>query len=102
MNINVPIIASSEVTLMWEPPNEADRNGIIIGYLVSVTDVSTGSTFTRNATNTSLVLSNLKPFTQYDCLIAARTEVGLGPFSMTVSFSTEQAGNYSKPSIKKL
>jgi len=88
----VPIVDSSEVTLRWEPPNEADRNGIIVGYLVNVTDIGTGSTFSWNATTTSLALSSLKPFTHYAYLVAARTEVGLGPFSMTISFSTDQAG----------
>ena len=91
--VSASIISSDKVMLRWEAPNEPDRNGIIISYLVNITLINAGLSFTRNFTNTSLTLNNLRPFTSYICHVAARTEVGLGPFSTSISFLTDQAGN---------
>lgn len=78
--------------MRWEAPNMADQNGIITGYLVNFTVVSTGQSFTRSSTNTSLTLDGLLPFTTYTCYVAAMTQVGPGPFSMPTSFLTNQTG----------
>lgn len=91
-DVNVSVVSFEEVVISWEAPNEADHNGVITGYLVNVTVVSTGQSFTRTSTNTSLILNGLQPFTSYVCRVAARTQVGLGPFSTLISFLTDETG----------
>lgn len=91
--VNVSVISFEEVVIRWEAPESADQNGVIIDYLVNITIVSTGQSFARTTTTTSLSLNGLQPFTSYVCQVAARTQVGLGPFSTFVSFLTDETGN---------
>lgn len=86
------VVSFEEVIITWEAPNEADQNGIITSYLINVTLVSTSQSFTRTSTNTTLRLNGLQAFTSYTCWVAARTQVGLGPFNMPISFLTEETG----------
>ena len=90
--VNVTIVSFEEVTIEWQAPNQADQNGIITGYLVNITLVSTGMSFTRSSTSTSLTLNGLQPFTSYTCHVAAQTQVGPGPFSMPITFLTDETG----------
>ena len=77
-----------------------DRNGIITGYAVNVTVTRTGQSAQQqllvsssSGTGTeSLLLTNLQPFTTYACRVAARTSVGVGPYSIATSFITLEAG----------
>jgi hypothetical protein len=88
----VSTVSSGSASVTWEAPGEADRNGIITSYLVNVTLVATSQSFTINTTGTALNLTSLQSFTSYTCRVAARTRVGLGPFSVPVSFLTEETG----------
>ena len=36
-NVAIDVLSSSSVILKWEPPELADRNGIIIKYYINVT-----------------------------------------------------------------
>ena len=91
-DLSVSVVSFEEVTISWAAPNETDRNGVITGYLINITLISTGQSFTRNSTNTTHVLNGLQPFTSYTCSVAAMTRVGLGPFSMPISFLTYETG----------
>ena len=70
----------------------SDQNGVIIGYVVNVTVIATGEMFQLTTTSTNLALDSLQPFTTYMCRIAVRTAVGIGPYSIAVVATTEQAG----------
>ena len=69
-----------------------DQNGVIIGYVVNVTVMGTGEMFQFSTLSTNLTLDSLRPFTTYVCRIAARTLIGIGPYSIAVVATTEQAG----------
>ena len=68
------------------------QNGIITGYLINVTVVGTGETFQVSSTTTNLVIHSLRPFTTYVCVIAAETSAGTGPFSISLTVQTNEAG----------
>ena len=92
LNIEANIIDSYFISLRWEPPLPGDRNGRIVSYLINVTAVETGETFEVNTTYTTLSLSLLSPFTTYEFMVAASTEVGPGPFSQAISVLTPEDG----------
>ena len=77
--------------LSWSPPLPEEQNGVIINYVINITDTDTGDAFQRFTSNNTLTISsNLKPYTTYICGIAAETSVGLGPFSPDISFTTHE------------
>ena len=47
--------------------------------------------FETSATN--YTVNNVKPFTEYHCMVAAATSVGLGPFSAVLSATTPEDGS---------
>lgn len=77
---------------MWQAPDLADQNGIIIGYAINVTQVGSGQSYQVTSNTNTLYLDSLLPFTTYTCRIAAMTSVGVGPYSIAVSFLTDEAG----------
>lgn len=85
------------VFLTWDPPPPEDRNGPIIGYIINVTVVGTGEMFQLTSPTNTLRVSSLRPFSTFVCVIAARTPVGLGPFSTTVTVTTPEDGKACEP-----
>jgi len=83
---------SRSVVLTWDPPPPEDQNGPIVGYVINVTVIETGEMFQLTSSTNTLSVASLKPFTHYVCIIAARTSVGLGPFSTTVTVMTPEDG----------
>ncbi len=56
-------------------------------------DIETGSDFVSASTNnTSLILTGLRPYSQYDCFISANTSAGESELSAMISAITEQSG----------
>jgi hypothetical protein len=98
VNPTIEVTSSTSLFLRWEPPELEDQNGIIIGYVVNVTAVETGMIFqlSSSSSDSSLMASGLRPFTTYICRIAARTAVGVGPYSIAVTAVTQQDGELLK------
>ena len=94
-SLSVMPTTSRSALLQWEPPNEADRNGIVTEYIINVSAVETGEDFQLISTNTSLTVTHLRPYTTYQCIIAASTSVGIGPFSTVVTVITPEDGKRS-------
>ncbi len=91
-NLNSTVLSSEEAVITWAAPDVADQNGIITGYVINVTLVGTGQTFQMTSSTNDLYLTNLQPFTTYICRVAAMTNVGVGPYSIAISFLTEESG----------
>ena len=89
-NLNATVTSHEEVFISWMEPNNEDQNGIITGYVINVTRSDTGVIIQRTSTTTNLYLDILEPFTTYACQVASMTVAGLGPFSISVSFLTDQ------------
>ncbi len=83
------------LSLEWDPPAEENQNGIIIDYFVNVTAVETSTAFSVvSGGSLSTTIPGLHPFYTYNYIIAAVTNVGRGPFSMSRSVQMPQDGNY--------
>lgn len=85
-------MTSSGVELLWNQPILEERNGIITGYLLLLTNQRMGSELNLNSTTNFISISMLSPFTAYTVIIAAATEVGAGPYSPQLGFSTDEDG----------
>ena len=88
-------MSSRMSTLSWDPPNYEDRNGVIIGYVINVTNTRRSETLQYTSNTTALTLSTLSPYTTYHYIVAAQTSVGTGPFSAVITLLTPQDGKKS-------
>ena len=72
-----------------------ERNGAIVGYVINITNLDSGAVvqYTRGMVSNATI-ENLSPFTVYVTNIAARTAVGVGPFSGVISTQTLEDGAY--------
>ena len=70
------------VHIMWLPPLPAQQNGLISHYVVSLYSIETYETSQYNTSETSIQLTGLHPFYNYECHVAAVT-VGPGPSKIT-------------------
>ena len=84
--------SSQSIILVWEPPSPEDQNGLIVGYTINITDLETGERYQHLSTSTNITIGSLTPFTTYICIIAARTNIGIGPFSTVVTVQTLEDG----------
>lgn len=84
--------SSSSVSLSWMPPQLERRNGIITGYSVNVTHSDSRESTLLSTTESSITIVQLSAFTTYLCSVAARTVVGLGPYTMQLTVSTDEDG----------
>ena len=81
---------STSFTLSWDPPPPEHHNGIIREYRVSVTERLTGRILQFSTTNTDLVVTDLRPYYEYDCVVVAIT-VDEGPHSSAIVVRTREA-----------
>ena len=80
------------IQITWQPPPLPQQNGVITGYVINVTSLDTGLSQQLMSTATNLQVPNLTPFTNYVCIVAAKTAIGVGPFSTVVNVQTLEAG----------
>ena len=88
-DLQVFATGSSMIFLSWEPPLLEQQNGIIRQYHISL--VSGQSTVTTTSMNTNVTISGLRPFTTYQCSVAALT-ISAGPVSGTIPVTTPEDG----------
>ena len=86
------IQSSTSITFNWSAPPVEEQNGQIISYTISIVETVSGMTIQRTvpASENSISITSLLPFTTYDCSIAASTSVGIGPFSTLLTISTPE------------
>ena len=83
---------STTLVLSWQPPASENQNGIIVHYIVNITEMETGRLLSFTAVNmTTLSVPMLHPFYTYTCIVAAVT-VGVGPYSATVEVEMPEDG----------
>ena len=84
------------ITLTWDLPAPDKQNGIIIGFSINI------SSDDQNYNNFSILVTrhsrqhsfgNLRPNTIYHCFIAAKTNIGIGPYT-GLSLKTLEDGKY--------
>ena len=80
--------------MSWLPPLTEDQNGVITGYILNVTSLVTGETEERFKESTAYILDSVSPYTLYSAAVAAQTDAGRGPFSVSISVQTLEDGMF--------
>ena len=93
LNVSLSIISPTAVNLTWSPPPLQHHNGIIVSYVIAVTELITNTTNTLTTSNTSLTVADLHPHYTYVLKVAAIT-VEQGPYSNKTSVTMPQDGTY--------
>ncbi|CAM1324704.1 ROBO1 (predicted) [Pycnogonum litorale] len=113
-NLHVEMVDRRTVVVRWYPPPPQHRNGLLTGYKIYLTRheenpsrhfgnatlkiISPNNSslrtiralsFRKNATSTSLLLSNLTVGQSYNVRAVASTRKGLGPYSNAVKFTMD-------------
>ena len=91
-NAVAEVTSPNSIMLRWDLPEADHQNGEITGYVVDINVMESGEQFELITNLTSLNVDFLQPFTTYLCRIAARTSVGTGPYSITITATTLQDG----------
>ena len=92
-SIQAMIMNSSTVLITWLPPIPEHWNGIITAYNVNVF-FDNNDTVPQEYTTSSLTVTlvGLHPFSTYVVVVAAKTDVGRGPFSSGLRIHTPEDG----------
>lgn len=93
-DVSVVSISSQSAEVSWNPPLQEERNGIIVGYIVTVSRQGMDTQLQLTSTTTTITLNMLNPFTTYTITVTTSTAVGVGPPSTQLSFTTAEDGNY--------
>ena len=83
--------SSTSIQLTWQPPAPSNQNGIILHYVISVTEEETMRQFQLMSTSTTVVATALHPYYTYSFTVSAVT-VGEGPYSQPLSIQTLEDG----------
>jgi len=90
-NIRSLLLTSTSAEILWDPPPLEDQNGHIQNYTLLITEVDTDRIFGKVVENASITLQELQPLYTYQFVVAARTVVGLGPFSSRYSLQVPES-----------
>lgn len=94
LNVSGQVLSPSTLSITWQPPAPEGQNGIIVSYTVQLVEQPTNKmlTFSRGGSHTEIFVTNLHPFYDYSCLVAAETSAGIGPFIVPFTLTTHQDG----------
>ena len=91
-SLNISTTSATSILASWEVPPV--KNGVIRGYRVKYFNDS--GAFYLNSTTTSVNLTSLNEFTQYNVSVQARTGPGLGNASAIRTETTDEAGECAR------
>ena len=86
--VHTDATSHDSIFLSWDPLPPEEQNGLILGYVINITNISSGDIQQFSSDSHNLTVRSLRPFTSYTCIVAAYTSVGTGPFSAEVSVQT--------------
>ena len=84
--------SSTIVVFSWLPPLLIDQNGVIINYVVKLSEIETNISWTFVVMTENITIDSLHPYYHYNCTVAAGTVAGTGPYSAPITVLTEEAG----------
>ena len=88
-DLSATVLGPRSIMLQWSEP--ATPNGIITGYILTVSNASNTSEVSLSGTDLTYSADDLNEFTNYTFSVTSSTRVGEGPASMTVA-QTDQDG----------
>ena len=94
-NIQISVTSSRIAVVSWNSPPSEDQNGIIIYYLLLITQEQFNiSDRVINTTSDapSYTVAGLEEYNNYTCRVAAATRIGPGPYSAPIYFNTPEDG----------
>jgi len=94
-NVSAEVVNSSALRISWSPPPAERPNGEITYYKVHVVEVGLSDSdalVTKVRKGTSIVVDELKPWTDYKIWVHAGTNVGDGPRSDPIVACTGEDG----------
>ena len=106
-SIEIPAWSAKSITISWTKPNKEDLNGELIGYVIRVNSTSAANAsrsrsrrdttsmsmlYNVSKNHTSFTVKDLKPASKYSLEVAAKTSVGMGPYSKPVFQTTGEDG----------
>ena len=92
--IEVNAVSPRTVFMMWQPPQDDQQNGVLVGYVVNVTETEIGNQYQIVTQEAQYTFHDFHPFYHYAFIVAAVT-VGQGPFSAIFSLQMPQDGIYT-------
>ena len=95
MDVEIESVSSTSVTLTWSEPHFDKQNGHITAYDILLINSKDHLKWTVNSTAVYLshiLISPLKPFSEYNVSVAAVNVNGTGPYSQPTSFTSAQGG----------
>ncbi|KAM4586686.1 cell adhesion molecule Dscam1-like isoform 2-T2 [Fundulus diaphanus] len=97
IDVKLQALSSDSIKVTWKPPSVELRNGVLRSYIVSYREYDLEAqqfknwqqfSVTATSEEESAVLTNLKPSTQYNVHVQAKTNAGLGPVSTALFCTT--------------
>ena len=101
-NFTILVATPTSIFLRWDSPPPESRNGLILGFSITLTNDYDESVITYMAQSNEyeVTIENLVPYTTYVCTILAFTAIGNGPSSQSVMVTTSESGKcFSKLKI---
>lgn len=89
-NLTGSSLNSNSIFISWNLPLPSERNGIILNYIVNVTETETNLKFSHIALSTSFTLFGLHPYYTYSITVTAVTVVSPGPATNPISITTDE------------
>ena len=89
--------SSTSLLVTWDHPLPPDRNGVITGYTVLRQTGSEIITKELPSNDTSLLLTDLMPFTVYSITVAGSTSARRGEFTAPVTRRTRIDSEWKMP-----
>lgn len=95
---------SSVLDVLWSPVLQENQNGVILGYLIALSDAWGESlrNVTQNSRQTYTQFQGLEPWTNYSVKVSAFTSKGNGPYSASLLANTEEDGRLNNLIILKI
>ena len=88
VSVSLIPVNSTANNLTWNEVNCSQRNGLITGYTMMISNSSI--TYNLNSTERYIILNDLVFGTVYNISIAAVNSVGRGPFSDPIAVQIEE------------
>ena len=91
-SLHITSLSARLVRVSWSPPPQDERNGLITGYVVTITNIETNDISAIDVTGRTSTSIVTLPYTSYMITVAARTSVGVGPPSTEIVIATPEDG----------
>jgi hypothetical protein len=94
---SVAVVNSTSILLSWSELPLPERNGVVQGYTIGLTNVRNGRYTDYSAVSGPYSIVNLHPDFTYRTKVAAVTVVGAGPFSSQIEVRLPEAAPSGPP-----